>query len=153
MYALFLGITMLSQFRPYFRRYISDTLDHHEYFLLSAIMILFVISLYVIHLIHISGQTSFDKLIGNMSKLSYIEMLAVFVLSIFTVISGLLIFELDKNHNTPLMNSIIIQSFSTISVVCVGVIIFEERYKMHQVLGVILIILGIYLASKPKMLL
>lgn len=151
MYLLFFGITLLNQFRPYFRKYISDTLDHHEFFLLSAIMILFVISLYIVHLIHISGHTSMGTLLGNMAKLSYIEVLAVFILSTFTVISGLLIFELDKNHNNPLVNSIILKALSMIAVVCVGVFVFEEKYKIHQVLGVGLIILGIFLASKKKM--
>jgi drug/metabolite transporter (DMT)-like permease len=151
MYLLFFGITLLNQFRPYFRKYISDTLDHHEFFLLSAIMILFVITLYIIHLIHISGHTSMSTLMGNMAKLSYIEVFAVFILSTFTVISGLLIFELDKNHNNPLVNSIILKALSMIAVVCVGVFVFEEKYKMHQVLGVGLIILGIFLASKKKL--
>jgi drug/metabolite transporter (DMT)-like permease len=92
-----------------------------------------------------------STLMGNMAKLSYIEVFAVFILSTFTVISGLLIFELDKNHNNPLVNSIILKALSMIAVVCVGVFVFEEKYKMHQVLGVGLIILGIFLASKKKL--
>ena len=150
MYALFFAITLMNQFRPYFRKHISETLKHHEYYLLSALMILFVIVSYVIHLIFISGETSSGTLMLNIAKLSYIEILAIFVLSIFTVISGLLIFELDKNHNTPLMNTILLKSLSSIAVVCIGIFMFKERYEWSQILGICLIVIGIFLASKQK---
>jgi drug/metabolite transporter (DMT)-like permease len=86
----------------------------------------------------------------NISKISYPEFFIVFMLSCFTVISGLVIFELDKNYNTPLINSIFIKAISFISVICVGVFIFKESYKIHQILGICLIIIGIYLASQKN---
>ena len=151
MYAILLGLTLLKPFRPYFRKHISDVLDHHEYFLLSTIMILFIIFMYIVYLVLISGKTTVGKMLTNMSGLSYTEILAIFVLSSLTVISGLLLFELDKNHNTPLFNSILLKSISTISVICIGVFVFGEKYKIHQVIGVVLILAGIYLASKKNL--
>ena len=148
MLGLLIGLTLLKQFRPYFRKHISNILDRHEYFLLTAIMILCIIIIYILYLILISGTASLEKMVNNVSKVSGLEMCAIFMLSCLTVISGLLIFELDKNHNTPLMNSILLKSFSMIAVVSIGVFIFGERYKMHQVFGVGCILAGIYLASK-----
>ena len=151
MYGMLIGITMLEQFRPYFRKHISNVLDHHEYFLLSAMMILSIITMYVVYLVWISGTTTLGTMTTNLSELSCTEVFFIFVLSSLTVITGLLIFELDKNHNTPLLNSVLLKSISTISVICVGVVIFEERYKIHQVIGLGLIVLGIYLATQKNL--
>ena len=99
-------------------------MDHHEYVLLSAMMIFFIILMYTVYLVLISGNTTFTTLVANLSKLHCGEVFVVFLLSCFTVASGLLMFELDKNHNTPLMNSIFIKAISTIFVICVGKEIF-----------------------------
>jgi drug/metabolite transporter (DMT)-like permease len=150
MYGILLGLTLLKPFRPYFRKHISDILDHHEYFLLSTLMILFIIFMYTVYLVCISKTTTVGKMLENVSCLSCTEVSAIFVLSCLTVISGLLIFELDKNHNTPLMNDVLLKSMSTIAVICVGVFIFKEKYKIHQVGGIGLVIAGLYLASRKN---
>ena len=151
MYGILFGLTLLKPFRPYFRKHISDILDHHEYFLLSTMMILFIIFLYIVYLVFISRTTTVGKMLENMSCLSCTEFMAIFVLSCLTVISGLLVFELDKKYNTPLMNDVLLKSMSTIAVICVGVFIFEEKYKIHQIVGIGLVIAGIYLASRKNL--
>ena len=98
-------------------------------------MILVIIIIYVVYLVLISGTTSFGMMSTNISQISYPELFVVFVLSCFTVMSGLVIFELDKNYNTPLLNSIFIKAISLISVICVGVFIFEEHYKIQKITG------------------
>lgn len=144
-------ISIFKQFHPYFRKHISNVLDHHEYVLLSAVMIFCIILMYIVYLVLISKTTSFSTMTANMSELHWTEVCVVFLLSSFTVISGLVMFELDKNHNTPLMNSIFIKALSTISVICVGVFVFEEIYQIHQLIGMSLIFIGIFLASQEKL--
>ena len=145
------GLTFLKPLRPYFRKHISDILDHHEYFLLSTMMILFIIFMYIAYLVFISQTTTVGTMLKNISCLNCTEVIAIFVLSCLTVITGLLVFELDKNYNTPLMNEILLKSMSTIAVICVGVFIFKEKYKIHQIFGIGLIIVGIYLASRKNL--
>lgn len=150
MFGYLIAISILKQFRPYFRKYISNVLDHHEYFLLTAIMVLFILVMYILYLIYISGSTTFGKLVTNMSELSFLEVFLIFLIACFSVISSVALFELDKSHNTPSMNAIYIKSVSLIAVVCIGMFIFGESYKSHQIVGIALILIGIYLASQKK---
>lgn len=149
MYGIFVGIAFLQQFRPYFRKYISNILDKHEYFFLNTMMILFIISLYIVYLLT-TKKTTFSKIISNIQSLQYTEVGCLLFMSCVTVISGLLIFELDKNYNTPLMNSVYLRSISTIVLIFIGIFIFNESYECHQLFGIFLIILGIYLVSQKQ---
>ena len=150
MYGIFIGLSFLQQFRPYLRKYISNTLDKHEYFFLNTMMILFIISLYIVYLLT-TKKTTFSKIISNIKSLTYTEIGCLLVMASFTVISGLLIFDLDKNYNTPLMNSIFLRSISTIALIFIGIFVFNESYQSHQLFGIFLIILGIYLTSQKSL--
>ena len=150
MYDIFLGLSFLQQFRPYFRKHISNTLDPHEYVLLNTITIMLIILLYVGYLF-ITQKTTHIKFISNVKSLSYIECGCIIMLAILTVVSGLLIFELDKNYNTPLINTIFLKAISTVALICVGIFIFEEKYKIHQFAGILLILIGMYLISQKTL--
>ena len=146
MYGLFIGLTFLQQFRPYFRKYISETLEAHEYVLLNTLLILLLMLIYIVYLLCVE-KTTLSKLKRNMLSLSKGESACILMMALLTVVAGLLIFELDKKYNTPLMNSMYLKALSTIALVVVGVLIFKEYYNIHQVLGVVLILLGIYMTS------
>jgi len=72
-------------------------------------------------------------------------------MAVLTVMTGLLIFELDQNYNTPLMNSVFIKSISTIALIFIGMFVFNETYEMHQIFGIFLVILGIYFTSQKSL--
>lgn len=150
MYDIFLGITFLQQFRPYFRKHISNSLDPHEYVLLNTLTILIVIILYITYLF-ITQKTTHTKFISNIQSLSYTECSCIIMLAILTVISGLLIFELDKNYNTPLINSMFLKAISMIALICVGIFIFKEKYKLHQFIGLLLVLLGMFFISQKNL--
>lgn len=150
MYSIFLGLAFLNEFRPYFRKYISNSLDNHEYFFLNALIIIFIISFYILYLL-LNKKTTFSKFISNIYSLSYTEISCVFILALLAVVTGLLIFELDKNYNTPLINSVFLRAMSSISLIFIGIFIFKENYKIHQFIGIFLIILGIYLTSQKNL--
>ena len=147
MYNIFLGLTFLQQFRPYFRKHISNTLDPHEYFLLNTMAIMVLISMYIAFLL-LTKKTSCGKIMSNIKTLNGSEIGCILMLALITVISGLLLFELDKNYNTPLINSMFLKAVSMIALVCVGIFIFKENYKIHQFIGIFLVILGMYLISQ-----
>jgi len=146
MYGVFIGLTFMQQFRPYFRKYISATLEAHEYVLLNTVLILILLLMYILYLLCVR-KTTLSKLRRNMLSLSYVESGCILMMALLTVVAGILLFELDKKHNTPLMNSMYLKALSTIALVLVGVLIFKEYYNIHQVLGVVLIILGMYMTS------
>ena len=150
MYDIFFGLSFLQQFRPYFRKHISNTLDPHEYVLLNTITIMIIILLYISYLL-ITQKTTHIKFISNIQSLSYTECGCIVMLAILTVVSGLLIFELDKNYNTPLINTIFLKSISMVAFICVGIFIFKEKYKIHQFAGILLVLLGMYLISQKTL--
>jgi len=149
MYHLFLGIALLQQFRPYFRKHISTTLDPHEYFLLNTSIIMVIILMYIVYLVT-TKNTTFKKINSSIQSLSFTEVICIIMLSCLTVVSGLLIFDLDKNYNTPLINSIFMKSISTVAILGVGIFIFQENYKLHQFLGMFMVISGIFLTSQKS---
>ena len=83
-------------------------------------------------------------------SLNLMEIGAVIVLSFLTVLSGIMLFEFDKSYNTPLINTIFIKSIGALSIVFIGVVIFEETYTYMNWLGILMILIGLYLVmSKP----
>lgn len=85
-----------------------------------------------------------------MMSLNLMEIGAVIVLSFLTVLSGIMLFEFDKSYNTPLINTIFIKSIGALSIVFIGVVIFEETYSYMNWLGILMILIGLYLVmSKP----
>lgn len=85
-----------------------------------------------------------------MMSLNFMEIGSVIVLSALTVLSGIMLFEFDKSYNTPLINTIFIKSIGALSIVFIGVVIFEESYSYANWLGILMIIIGLYLVMvKP----
>ena len=85
-----------------------------------------------------------------MMSLNFMEIGSVIVLSALTVLSGIMLFEFDKSYNTPLINTIFIKSIGALSIVFIGVVIFEESYSYANWLGILMIIIGLYLVmAKP----
>lgn len=149
MYPLIIFISFLQQFRPYFRKHISNSLEYHEYLLLNSLCISFIVIVYLLYLYN-ARKLSVSKMITNYGTLTLVEIACILMLSLFTIISGMFLFELDKNHNTPLLNSLFVKSAGTIALVCIGIFMFEESYKLHQFIGIGLILIGIYLASSKR---
>jgi drug/metabolite transporter (DMT)-like permease len=81
----------------------------------------------------------------NYKKLSVTQILSLLVMAFLAVGSSIFIYEFDKNFNTPLMNSMFMRAASTISLILVGIFLFEEKYSWKQILGVFLTIFGVIL--------
>lgn len=149
MYEYFLFISFLQQFRPYFRKHISNSLDHHEYLLLNSLCVFFISILYLLYLYSIR-KIKLSKMVENYSSLTLTEFGCIITLSILTIIYAIFMFEVDKHHNSPLINSLFMKSAGAIALLCVGIFIFEESYKIHQIMGIGLILFGVYLVSSNK---
>lgn len=143
---LFLGVVMLQQFKPYFRKHISDRLTHNEYFLLNSLFVTTMMVGYILYLYCIE-VVCIKKFAHNYMKLTPSELVCMIVLGILTIMSGIMMFEMDKNHNTPLLNTIILKAVGTLALLFVGIFIFKESYEIRHYLGIILTLVGVYLCS------
>jgi drug/metabolite transporter (DMT)-like permease len=84
----------------------------------------------------------------NYRSLSFSQIAALFIMALLAVGSSIFVYEFDKNYNTPLINSMFMRTASSISIILVGIFLFEEKYSWKQILGVFLTIFGVYLISQ-----
>jgi drug/metabolite transporter (DMT)-like permease len=136
---------MLKSINPYFRKHILNTLSGHELLIINAVFIFIIVS--IIFLYKCFFDKSIATTLNNYKKLTLTQILCLFALAFLTVISSLFIFELDKNYNTPLINSLFLKIASVVALCLVGVFIFEEKYNWKQILGILLACLGVYLIT------
>ena len=142
MYGYLLGTTFLKSMNPYFRKHILNTLNPREYFYLNTI---FVFVLMILVFLLFESEKSIEQMICNYKKLEYTQFGCIFIISILLVSSSLLLYELDKNYNTPLINNILLKTGSIIVLIVIGVAMFGEKYPWKQILGIALTFTGIYL--------
>jgi drug/metabolite transporter (DMT)-like permease len=81
------------------------------------------------------------------SNLTLIEYCCIFILAFITVSSSIFIFYFDKNYNNPFINTIFLKAFGMIALLAVSIFVFEEKYKWTQILGVVIVLLGLYLTT------
>jgi drug/metabolite transporter (DMT)-like permease len=144
-------ISLLQQFRPYFRKHISYKLEHHEYLFLNSLFVTMITCIYLVYLFVIE-RTSMEKIIDTFNILTLEEYIFIIALSILTIVSSIFIYEMDKNHNTPFLNNLFIKSSGILALIFISIFMFNESYKPHQFVGILFILLGIYLASTKKLL-
>ena len=146
MLQLVIGTTFLKSVVPYFRKHVLGTLNSDEFLLLnSSIIFIIVLIIFIIKIFLGEQQETIKQIINNYKKMTYSQVICISIIASLTVISSLFIYELDKKHNTPLVNTILLRSFSIISMILVAVFIFDEKYNWMQILGVVLAIVGVFL--------
>jgi drug/metabolite transporter (DMT)-like permease len=148
MYA-FIGISALKQIRPYFRKYISDTLESHEYMFVNALFILIILLLYKF-VLSVREKQPFTEMFQNYRNLNGLQLGCLFVLALLAVCSTMTVFHLDKYYNTPLINSLYMHSFEIIMLFLVGIYLFREKYSVKDMFGIVLIAIGIYIVTYKK---
>jgi len=146
MFHLVIGTTFLKSVVPYFRKHVLGTLNSDEFLLLnSTIIFVIVIIIFIIKIFSGEQHETFYQILNNYKKMTYSQVICISIIASLTVMSSLLIYELDKKHNTPLINTILLRSFSIISMILVAVFIFDEKYNWMQILGVVFAIIGVFL--------
>lgn len=145
MFHYLIGISIFKSFTPYFRKHIFTTLDGEEFLYINTLLIfLFVLFYFCYKCCHKKNWTDTLK---NYQQLSLTQLLAIFFISSVAVMSSIFIFEFDRHHNTPLLNSIYMEALTTLSLILVAVCIFKEKYKWSQIGGILLVALGLYFVT------
>jgi drug/metabolite transporter (DMT)-like permease len=145
MYHYILGLTALKSVNPYFRKYILNILNSHELLFLNTLSISIIV--FFVFIYKYLFDKTFHKTIENYKKLTMGHYACIFIIAIFTVVSTLLVYDFDKNYNTPFLNSMFMKVASVIFLFLVGVFLFEEKYSIKQILGIALTVLGVYLVT------
>jgi len=152
MYIYLLGITLLKSISPYFRKHILDVLTPHDMLYLNTLIISLLVLGIFIFTHSFDNKKSFKKTLQNYKKLSLTQTLCIIIICVLGIISTLIIFDLDKNFNTPLLNFLFIRCGSIILLVLIGGFFFGEKYNLKQIFGIMSIVLGVYLVSSDKIM-
>ena len=149
MYFFLALTTFLKTLNPYFRKHILDSLESNEYLFLNTFFVSFFVFLYFIYSFTFH-DTFFDKLVNKISNLTILQVVYFMIIAFITIVSSIVLINLDKYFNTPLINSIISKCISAILLLIVGIFIFKEKYNLKQIFGIFLTIVGLFLVSCKK---
>ena len=144
MYSLLFGVSIMKSIRPFFKKNVLNSIDEEDFLFLNTFFIcLFVVCYFFYNITRRNKRIDFSKY----SKLSTAEMVSMIGVSLFTVISTILILQIDKGAQSSFITSMLTKGFSTIFVIAIGMIVYKEEYSKLQIMGIGLILLGIYFIS------
>lgn len=132
---------ILKTFSPYLRKNILLSLDPHDYLFLNTFIIFIFSLVYLIYKIFFENHDLL-RMITRYKSLSVTQVIFVVLIGIITIISSLLVLNLDKYYNTPLINSMLLKLLSAVLLLLTGIFIFHEKYNYKQLLGLFLAVIG-----------
>ena len=150
MYHYLVGVSIFKSFTPYFRKHVFDTLTSEEFLFMNTLFISVLVSIYFFYRLHYKNRGNLGAVLNKYRNLSTTQLLSIIFISSVAVLSSIFIFEFDRNFNTPMINSIYMETLTTMCILLVAVFLFEEKYSLVQISGVFLVMLGAYLLSKKE---
>jgi drug/metabolite transporter (DMT)-like permease len=149
MYFFLATTSILKTFTPYFRKHILNSFESHEFFFLNSLVIFLFGCIYFLYRLIVQPHL-FDKLIDKVVGLTSLQMIYFMIIAFVTVFSSIVIIHFDKHYNTPLINSLLTRGFATISLILVGIFIYNEKYNHIQLFGIFLTVLGLFLTMSKE---
>jgi drug/metabolite transporter (DMT)-like permease len=146
MYQYVFGITIFDMLKPYLRRHVLQKVENHEFLFMNTFVILLITCCYFIYE-YLFDNKFLHKTMANCCSLTYTQVAALFIVSLLTVCSTLMLLQFDKIHNTPSVNTIILKSFSLVFLFLVGVMMFREQYTTKKIIGIVITIIGILILT------
>ena len=138
-FVIFTGV--LKTFNPYLIKNILLSLDPHDYLFLNTFIIFIFSMMYLIYKIFFDKH-DIVKMFVKYKSLTLTQIIFALLIGIVTIFSSLVISNLDKYYNTPLINSMILKLLSAILLLLSGVFLFNEKYNYKQIIGLVLAIVG-----------
>jgi|TARA_B110000285_G_C14610613_1_gene374765 drug/metabolite transporter (DMT)-like permease len=134
----------MKSLRPFFKKNVlKSDIDEDDFLFLNTFFISLFVVVYFAYNFTKKKKVDFNKY-KNMKPIELGSMIGV---SLFTVVSTILVLQMDKGYQTPFINSMLTKGFSTIFVIAIGMIIYKENYNTLQMLGIAFILMGTYLIS------
>jgi drug/metabolite transporter (DMT)-like permease len=84
-------------------------------------------------------------MIHKYNSLTLIQIVFILAIGLVTIISSMVVLNLDKYYNTPLINSMLLKIMSAVLLLFTGIFIFKEKYNYKQIIGLFLAVVGVLL--------
>ena len=141
MYPYLVGLTFMKSFIPYIRKHMLNVLESHELLFVNTIVYTILVSIVFLY------NSRSGKHLTNYKKLSFTHIWCIIAIATITIASTLFAYELDKNYNTPFLNSMFKMAASVVLLFFTGVLFFDEKYTFKHMLGVAFMIFGVFLTQ------
>lgn len=135
MIPIIFGISLMKTLRPYIRQNVFDKISSAEFIFINSIFIGILSGVYAYI---INGENP-----AKLWSLSYTQYSMGLFLGALTVISSIMIFNLQKDG--IITTTFLIKSISSIVMLMVGVLFFNETINEKQMVGIVLGILAVFL--------
>jgi len=141
MYHYLIGLTFMKSFIPYIRKHLLNVLETHELIFINTIIYTILATLIYIY------KARSGKHLTNYKKLSMTHVCCLVAIAIVAIASTLFVYELDKNYNTPFLNSMLKTAASVVLLFFTGVLFFGEKYTYKHIIGVLFMLFGVFLTQ------
>ena len=71
----------------------------------------------------------------------------IVAIATIAIASTIFVYELDKNYNTPFLNSMLKTAASVVLLFFTGALFFGEQYNYKHILGVLFMLFGVFLTQ------
>lgn len=142
MIPLLCGLSAIRSCRPFIRNHAIEKCTAGEFLLINSIIITFLFALYVIF------YEQEKEPFANLTDAEYTQYLAILFFAIFTVVSGVMIVELQREE--VVITGFLLTTLSSLFLIIIGVLMFGETVNVVQFLGILVVIVGLYLITQYK---
>jgi len=143
MYHIF-GSILLKTIDPYYRRHLtSNALKPIDYMYLETFIYSFILIIFIIFKYFLNRNDAVETF-KNIKNVEIKDIVLMSIISCFFIYSTLMIYE-NEHNDTAFMNSILLRGGTLIGILLVGILFYQEKYTLKQVIGIVLSLSGIYL--------
>ena len=104
MYSVLFGISIMKSLKPFFKKNVlKSDIDEDDFLFLNTFFISLFVVIYFIYNFTKRKKVDFNKY-KNMKPIELGSMIGV---SLFTVVSTILVLQMDKGYQTPFINSML----------------------------------------------
>lgn len=137
----------MKSMRPFFKKNVLHTIDEDDFLYLNTFFIGLFVVIYFFYSKNKNKTKNTKAIVDKFKNMTFLEISSMIFVSLFTVVSTVLLLQMDKSQQTPFINSMLTKGFSTILVIMIGMVVYKENYNKLQILGIGLILLGTYFIS------
>lgn len=144
MYQYIIFLTLVKSINPYLLKHALNTLESHETLYIDSLLIFFIVFCFLTYK-YIYDKKEIFKTINNFKKLKISQIVALAFGALFSVMTSISIYELDKKHKNPFINHTTTKITSMVLLFLISIFIFKENCDIKKIIGAICCIFGLYL--------
>lgn len=134
------GAGVINSIKPYCKKYVIESLEAFEFALLNTLIIVLLLFGYMIY-----SKKSIATICYKYYALTWTQIFFIITLSIITLTGTLLKLSYDKTHPHTFTNGMVVKGITSMIVIIVGIMFYNEIYTIKTYIGIIIISIGLYL--------